>query len=111
MILSLEALRKMALLPIITSLLIAGAVIYLVPQFREVFDGFGIELPLLTRVFVEGYWGMAALPLLTIVGCTCTRTGSKARGVVALWSLSLSWVVLLPVFVWAMYLPVLAMVE
>ena len=102
-----KALARMTLLPIFLALLVTGAVISLVPQFRELFEAFGTELPLLTRALLAGYWGVLVLPLFAIAGCSITENGSRARAKVVIVSLLISWVVL-TIAVLAVYWPVFA---
>ena len=102
-----KALGRMTLLPIFFALMVAGYVIYLAPQFREVFEAFDLQFPLPTRTLLAGYWGVLVSPVFAIAGCYFTKKGSPARAKIVIASFVITWVIL-SFTVWAMYLPVLA---
>ncbi len=61
---------------------IAVSVNLVVPQFNDVFQNFGAELPLLTRLFVEGRHVFFGLPLLVLAAWALTPScaaGQRAR--------------------------------
>ncbi len=91
------------------ALAIAVGVNLVVPQFGDVFQNFGAELPLLTRAFVEGRYAFFGLPLLVLAAWALTPRRTPAgneRGIVALVLAIGIGVVLLPLCLIAMYLPI-----
>jgi type II secretory pathway component PulF len=86
-----------------------AAVQLIVPNFHEVFKNFGAELPLLSRIFVNGRMFLWVLPLLVPIAAAFVRVRSPddgRRGVVAL-LLGLAIGIGLPMLcVLAMYLPI-----
>jgi type II secretory pathway component PulF len=76
-----------------------------VPQFRSVFEGFQAELPTLTMLAVYYYHALWLLPLLVLgIWYRWPRPGHRAlfsclTGVAGI-------VIVIPVLVYAMYLPV-----
>jgi type II secretory pathway component PulF len=86
-----------------------AAVQLIVPQFQDVFKNFGAELPLLSRIFVNGRMFLWVLPLLVPVAAAFVRVRSpedSRRGVVAL-LLGLAIGIGLPMLCGlAMYLPI-----
>lgn len=93
-------------LALLLNLMLAVAIIAAVPQFDEVFRNFGAELPLATRLAVQLYPLVAALPLLIpLVWFFWPRPDS--RGFAAL-LFSIACVLLLSAaFGYALYLPIL----
>lgn len=87
----------------------AAGVNLVIPQFNDVFQNFGAELPLLTRMFLSGRYALFALPLIVMTAWALTprRTPpGNERGIVAvLVGIGLG-VILLPLCVIAMYLPI-----
>jgi type II secretory pathway component PulF len=99
-----------------TSLLIAVAIAagvnLIIPRFSDVFQNFGAELPLLTRLFLEGRYALFGLPLLVLAAWALTprRTPpGNQRGVVALAVGIGMGAILLPLCLIAMYLPIFRM--
>lgn len=87
----------------------AVAVNLIVPQFEEMLRNFGAELPLLTRLFVEGRYAFFGLPLIVLAAWALTprRTPpGNERGTVALVSGIGLAVILVPLCVIAVYLPI-----
>ena len=86
-----------------------AAVQMIVPRFEDVFRSFGAELPLLTRVFVEGRWFLWTLPLLVPIVAALVRPRSDddtRPGIVALLT-GLAIGIGLPLLcMLAMYLPI-----
>lgn len=104
--------------PANTFMMIAGAmaavggvalVQLIVPRFQDVFTNFGAELPLLSRMFVDGRWFLWVLPLLVPIVASFVRVRTPEdhrRGVVALLS-GLAIGIGLPLLcMFAMYLPI-----
>jgi type II secretory pathway component PulF len=87
----------------------AAGVNLAVPKFEDVFQNFGAEVPLLTRLFVDARYALFGLPLIVVAAWAWTprRTPpGNERGVVALLVGIGLGVVLLPLFLIAMYLPI-----
>lgn len=104
--------------PANTFMMIAGAMVAvagvalvqsIVPHFQDVFANFGAELPLLSRMFVDGRWFLWVLPLLVPIAASFVRVRTPEdhrRGVVAL-LLGLAIGIGLPLAcMFAMYLPI-----
>lgn len=81
----------------------------IVPRFQDVFTNFGADLPLLSRMFVDGRWFLWVLPLLVPIAASFVRVRTPddpRRGVVAL-LLGLGIGIGLPLLcMFAMYLPI-----
>lgn len=94
---------------LVVAMLGVVAVQWVVPQFLDVLKNFGAELPLLTRLFVDGGGFLWLVPLLVPVVSACVplRTPEdKRRGIVAL-LLGVAIGVVLPLLcMFAMYLPI-----
>ncbi len=94
-------------------LLAAIAVNLVVPQFQDVFDGFGAQLPWLTAVFVKHRHAFFLLPLLPpLLWWGLARSAGKAPGtrrnaamIALLVALGLTFV-MVPLAIIAMYLPI-----
>ncbi len=94
-------------------LLAAIAVNLVVPQFQDIFDGFGAQLPWLTAVFVKHRHAFLLLPLLPpLLWWGLARNAGKARGsrrtaamIALLVALGLTFV-MVPLAIIAMYLPI-----
>lgn len=94
-------------------LLAAVAVNLVVPQFQDIFDGFGAQLPWLTTVFVKHRHAFFLLPLLPpLLWWGLARTARKAPGarrnsamIALLVALGLTFV-MVPLAIIAMYLPI-----
>lgn len=86
-----------------------GAVQLIVPNFQNVFENFGAELPLLSRLFVDGRLFLWVLPLSVPIAASFIRARTPEdarRGIVAL-LLGLAIGIGLPLLcVFAMYLPI-----
>ena len=88
---------------------IAAGVNLIVPRFEDVFQNFGAELPLLTRLFVEARYAFFGLPLIVLAAWAWTprRTPpGNERGIIALVIGFGLGVILLPLCLIAMYLPI-----
>jgi hypothetical protein len=86
-------------------LLTALALFLAIPQFREVFEGFGAELPILTKLAVQYPWLAFAWPLAVFaLGLHWRRRGDRGIPLLAI-SLVGSFVVL-GLGVVVVYLPV-----
>lgn len=91
---------------LLLNFLIAVGVIAAVPQFGDVFESFGAELPIATRLVVQLYPLVGALPLLPVVAWFAWPQ-HQLRGLAALLT-SLACVLLVPLLVgYALYLPIL----
>jgi type II secretory pathway component PulF len=81
--------------------------VFVVPQFKEVFENFGAELPWLTRVVTSSPWIGMLWP--AVVALDGWRVRSRAGGGGTLWYV-LRWILgslcVVPFFVVAMYLPI-----
>jgi uncharacterized membrane protein YhdT len=87
----------------------AAGVNLVIPRFNDVFQNFGSDLPLITRLFVESRHAFFGLPLLVLAAWVLTprRTPpGNERGIVALVVGIGSAVLLLPLCLIAMYLPI-----
>ncbi len=96
----------------LAALAIAAGVNLVVPQFNDVLRNFGAEIPLLTRLFVEGRYAFFGLPVLVVAAWALTprRTPpGNERGIVALVVGIGSGIVVLPLCLIAMYLPIFQM--
>lgn len=97
-------------------LLAAVAVNLVVPQFQDIFDGFGAQLPWLTMVFVKHRHAFFLLPLLPLLlWWGLARTARKASGagrhaamIALLVALGLTFV-MVPLAIIAMYLPIFSL--
>lgn len=99
----------MLIVGLIATIAIAAGVNLVVPQFEDVLKNFGAEIPLLTRLFVEGRYVFFGLPLIVLVAWALTprRTPpGNERGIVALVVGIGLGVILLPLCLIAMYLPI-----
>lgn len=77
-----------------------------VPRFKEVFQSFGADLPLLTSLSLKFYPALLALPLLVLV-VWLAWPRKEQRGMVAL-ATGVATVVVVPLLLAAvMYLPIL----
>ena len=100
------------ILIVIGVLFAAGAVIavqLIVPQFEDVFRNFGADLPLLSRVFVEGRAFLWVLPLLVSIVAVLVRPrsdGDMRPGIVALLTGLVIGIGLPMACMLAMYLPI-----
>ena len=97
---------------VIAALLVAEAIatsIY-IPQYSELFEGFGAELPFLTKAVLLGAWGFWILPFIAFV---VIAFAPKAKSptttiVIFLFVVGILWV---PVAIYGLYLPVWEMAE
>lgn len=89
------------------------AVQAIVPQFQQVFESFGAELPAITRFFVQGRWFLWPLPLAVPMIAAFVRVRDehdRRRGVIGL-IVGIAIGVGLPLFCgFAMYLPIFGLV-
>jgi len=100
------ALWVIALLLVIEAV---GTSIY-VPQFSELFQEFGHELPFLTKVVLIGAWAIWVLPIMTAALIVFNKTIKKPPIVFALFLLFLG-VLWVPTAIYGLYLPVWQMSE
>ena len=91
------------------------AALFIVPQFAQLFEGFGTELPLATRIVIETYHYWWLIPLAFLAQFLLLRLG-PAYGVVvqkSLLILNIFFVVLeilfIPAMVFIFYLPIFTM--
>ena len=101
--------RWMLMTGLLAAIAIAAGVNLIIPLFENVFQNFGTELPLLTRLFLEGRHALFGLPLIVLAAWAFTprRTPpGNERGIVALVVGIGVGVILLPLCVAAMYWPI-----
>ena len=81
----------------------------IVPRFQEVFEAFGADLPVITRMFVRGRWLLWPLPLAVPMIAAFVRVrdeDDRRRGIVGL-IVGIAIGFGLPLFcAFAMYLPI-----
>ena len=97
---------------LLCSLMTALMINLIVPKFKEVFDNFGAELPLLTRLFVDAGWVLWLLPLVILVAWKSIRndaTRANRHGKIVLLIAIGVGAVLIPLTLIAMYLPIFQM--
>ena len=84
---------------------VAVGAFFIVPNFQEVFKGFGTELPLATKLLLATYQWWGVVPGVTVVLWTFWPNAPK-RGMVALIFGMLSSGLLSGFLVWAAYMPI-----
>lgn len=77
----------------------------LVPQFSRIFESFGAELPSSTRLLLQGYPALWALPGLVLLAWLFWPQPQR-RAAAACWVGVLSLVLILPLCIVALYLPI-----
>lgn len=89
-----------------------GVVAYLVlPGFVEVFDAFGAELPLVTRLMLNGYrWLLPLFPVSLLLIWVLSKPGRQRRVRVVLLAYSIS-LLLFALGIWAAYLPIFQLAQ
>ena len=75
------------------------------PQFRSVFTGFGAELPIVTQLFIDYHLTLWALPIL-VIAVHFFYPSTKKRKLLSLLLGIFSLLVIIPLMLWALYLPV-----
>lgn len=77
----------LALMAVVPVVLVAGLALLFVPHFREVFDAFGSELPLATRILLATYPWFGLLALFVAILAWQLRRNAEhlARLVIAAW--------------------------
>ncbi|WP_257386537.1 hypothetical protein [Tahibacter caeni] len=100
--------RLLPVIGMLNVLAVTVAALIVVPKFKLMFDGFGGDLPLATRLMLATYrgWGLAALLVPAIWIAWPDR---QARGAVALLAGIATAVVLTGFGIWACYSPIFAL--
>lgn len=79
--------------------------VFVTPHFREVFVGFGADLPLITRVFVHYHFVFWLLPAI-VIGAWLYRPDPERSGIAPMLIGSIGLVFIVPATIGAMYLPI-----
>lgn len=77
----------------------------LVPQFGQIFESFGAELPSSTRLLLQGYLALWALPGFVLLAWLFWPQPQR-RAAAACWVGALSLVLIFPLCMGALYLPI-----
>lgn len=105
-------LKVLAILDATVLLIYAIGAFFVFPEFEMLFQGLGTELPLLTWLVMKTYRYWLVLPLLPTVIYLGLLTKSNLKEwhqntiLISLVALALFSLVLLPLLIYAMYLPV-----
>jgi len=88
---------------------VAILVYFIIPNFKQTFDSFGSELPLLTEIVLNAGYNLVWASVLCIVlaGANMMLKSKPAFYISCIYSLCL--ILLLPVSMVAMYLPIFQM--
>ena len=99
----------MLIVGLLVAIAMAASINLVIPKFEYVFQSLDSELPLLTRLFLEGRYALFGLPLIVLAAWTLTPRQTppgNERGIVALVvGIGIS-AILLPLCLMAMYWPV-----
>lgn len=80
------------------------------PQFGQMFEAFGFELPLMTRWVLQGYLALWALPLAVGIAWLFWPQPHR-RAAAACWIGVLSLVLIFPLCMGALYLPIFMLAQ
>lgn len=81
-----------------------------VPQFGQIFESFGADVPLMTRLVLQGYLALWALPVFVVLAWLFWPRPQR-RAAAACWIGVLSIVLLLPLCIGALYLPIFMLAQ